>query len=439
VTPVYGTYLGGSASDAGTAIAIDAAGNAYVTGTTRSADFPVIDGSTYGGGNGNAFVTKLDANGVRVYSTYLGGSASDAGAGIAVDASGNVFVTGATRSADFPVTDGSALGDTQDQDAFVTKLDASGVPVYSTYLGGKFSDSGTGIAVDAAGNAYVAGITQSANFPITDGSTLGGFEDAFVTKLDASGMRVYSLYLGGRADDRSTGIAADASGNAYVTGFTGSADFPVTDGSTSGGREDAFVTKLDARGARVYSTYLGGKSFESGTGIAVDPSGNAYVAGITQSADFPVTDGSTYGGGTQDQDAFVTKLDASGVRVYSLYLGGPADDRSTGIAADASGNAYVTGRTGSMNFVVTNGSTYGGGSYDGFVTKLDTSGVPKYSTYFGESKAAGGNGIAVDASGNAYVTGFTTSTSFPVTDGSAYSGGTFDGFVIKLDTGGVPG
>ena len=153
-------------------------------------------------------------------------------------------------------------------------IDPQVTPVYGTYLGGSARDTGNSIAVDAAGNAYVTGSTHSADFPVTDGSAYGGgASDAFVTKMDGSGVRVYSTYLGGHADDQSYGIAVDPSGNAYVTGVTGSADFPMTGDSTYSGNEDAFVTKLDANGARVYSTYLGGKGYEIGSSIAVDPSG----------------------------------------------------------------------------------------------------------------------------------------------------------------------
>ncbi len=324
----------------------------------------------------------IDPQVVPVYSTFLGGSGDDQGNGIAVDTSGNAYVTGYTSSTNFPVTDGSTLGG--GYDAFVTKFSASGTRVYSTYLGGIYDDEGRGIAVDTSGNVYVTGFTYSTNFPVTDGSTLGGIGkgDAFVTKFSASGVRVYSLYLGGSSIDAGYGIAVDASGNAYVTGTTYSTDFPVTDGSTSrgGGPNKAFVTKLNAGGVRVFSTYLGGSVSDFGYGIAVDTSGNAYVTGYTQSTDFPVNNGSTLG---RVQDAFVTKFSASGVRVYSTYLGGSGSennggiDAGYGIAADASGNAYVTGYTASPDFPVTDGSTYSGGSDvfgggDAFVTKLST-------------------------------------------------------------------
>ena len=319
---VYSTYLGGTNGVAGDAIAVDAAGSAYVTGTAHSTNFPTTPGdfqTTYGG-NGDAFVTKLNPKGTAlVYSTYLGGTSYDYGYGIAVDGAGNAYVTGYTASSDFPTTPGAfqttyAGGN---GDAFVTKLNPKGTAlVYSTYLGGSDSDGGYGIAVDSAGNAYVTGYTASTDFPTTPGAfqtTFGGNGDAFVTKLNPTGTAlVYSTYLGGTRGDLGLGIAVDSAGNAYVTGYTASSDFPTTPGAfqtTYGGNQDAFVTKLNPKGtALVYSTYLGGTSGDFGLGIAVDSAGNAYVTGGTEFTDFPTTAGAyqtTYGG---TYDAFVAKF-----------------------------------------------------------------------------------------------------------------------------------
>ena len=323
---VYSTFLGGSLVDQGLGIAIDAAGNAYVTGATLSADFPTTPGAfstTFTGasyGVGDAFVTKLNAAGsALVYSTFLGGSGSDYGQGIAVDDSGNAYVTGATLSADFPTTPG-AFDTTYHGtgDAFVTKLNAAGTAlVYSTFLGGSGADGGSGIAVDAAGNAYVAGATFSADFPTTpaafDTTYNGGVGDAFVTKLNVAGTAlVYSTFLGGSGEDDARGIALDAGGNAYVTGPTLSADFPTTPSafdSTFNGATDVFVTKLNVAGSGlVYSTFLGGSGIDGGQAIAVDGSGDAYVTGFTTSADFPTTPGAFDTIFTGAADAFVTKL-----------------------------------------------------------------------------------------------------------------------------------
>ena len=433
----YSTYLGGINGDSGSGIAVDANGNAYITGGTASSDFPTTAGAFQPTATGShAFVTKLNSIGAAVYSTYLGGSGSEGGSAIAVDAGGNAYVTGATQSTDFPTTAGAfqaTIGGSGN--AFVTKLDPAGSAlVYSTYLGGSGDiNPGSGIAVDADGNAYLTGWTNSINFPTTQQAfqpAFSGGYDVFVTKLDPAGSAlVYSTYVGGTRFDEANGIAVDAGGNAYVTGLTDSTDLPTTPGvfqpTLSGSSEDAFVTKLDPTGsALVYSTYLGGAFIDSGSGIAVDANGNAYVAGWTDSHNFPTTPGAfqpiklSVGA-----DAFVTKLNPAGTGlVYSTYLGGDGTDTGEGIAVDADGNAYVTGTTGSTNFPTTLGAVqpaFRGGFGDAFVTKLDPGGsTVVYSTYLGGSGREEGSGIALDVHRNAYVTGATRSADFPTTPGS---------------------
>ena len=455
----YSTYLGGNGLDVGNSIAVDSSGNAYVTGDTASTTtpFPTTSGAlqtTYGGGNTDAFVSKLDVNGALVYSTYLGGTGDDRGNGIAVDSSGNAYVTGATTSStDFPTTIG-ALQTTYgggSNDAFVFKLNASGSAlVYSTYLGGNGLDYGNSIAVDSSGNAYVTGDTKSTTFPTMSplqGSYGGGNTDTFVSKLNASGSALlYSTYFGSTGNEDGTGIAVDSSGNAYVMGDTNSNNLPTSPSafqSTSvnlgaSNPYDAFVFKLNASGSTlVYATYLGGSGQDKGAGIAVDGSGNAYVTGYTVSTDFPTTAGAlqtTYGG---NNDAFVSKLNASGsALVYSTYLGGSANDYGYGIAVDSSGNAYVVGSTASTNFPTTTGALQAtnGGNNDAFVSKLNASGSALvYSTYLGGSGDDYGSGIAVDSSGNAYVSGYTNSTNFPtVLPEQAANSGSNDAFVAKF-------
>jgi beta-propeller repeat-containing protein len=351
-----------------------------------------------GGFDPYVFVTKLNPSGTAlVYSTYLGsGSGYNFGRGIAVDAAGNAYVTGETQSSVFPTTPGafqparaSLYGS-----AFVTKLNPTGSAlVYSTYLSGTTYDYGTSITVDADGNAYVTGNVTSTDFPTTAGafqpSLGGGFVDAFVTKLNPTGsVLVYSTYLGGSGQESSGGIALDAAGSAYVAGSTASVNFPTTAGAfqtTFGGAADAFVAKLNPTGsALVYSTYL---RDGRGNAIAVDVNGNAYVTGTTYSASFPATAGAfqtTYAGGRDGYstgDAFVTKLDPTGsALVYSTYLGGSdGGEWSAGIAVDCSGNFYVAGSTNSLNFPTTPGAFQaightGGGfssnTYDAFVAKF---------------------------------------------------------------------
>jgi hypothetical protein len=444
----YSTYLGGSGVDSGAGIAVDSAGNAYVTGTTGSTDFPTANPlQATNHGSGDAFVTKLNAAGsALVYSTYLGGSGSDQGNGIAVDSSGDAYVTGQTWSTDFPTV--NPLQATNKESganwtAFVAKLNPAGSAlVYSTYLGGSgyyYSasagnsgyDEAFGIAADSAGNAYVTGSTRSSDFPTanplqpTCGGCSNGFPSAFVAKLNPAGSAlVYSTYLGGSGGglgDSGSGIAVDAAGNAYVTGMASSTNFPTADPlqPTCGAcplYETAFVAELNPIGsALVYSTYLGGSNFDMAAGIAVDSADNAYVTGWTQSRDFPTVN-PLQSSNDGNENAFVAKLNPAGsALVYSTYLGGSGMDQGSGIAADTAGNAYVTGTTSSTDFPTANPlqATMDGPS-DAFVAKLNAAGSALvYSTYLGGSGGDQGLGIAVDPAGNAYVTGATGSTDFP--------------------------
>jgi hypothetical protein len=311
----YSTLLGGTSFDQANAIAVDAMGHAYVTGTTTSFNFPTTVGaySTTYANQSDVFVTKFDPTGSSLfYSTFIGGSSSDTGNAIALDSAGDAFITGATSSTNFPTTNGAFQTVLNGfQNAFVTELNSTGSAlVYSTFLGGSNnSSSGSGIAADSSGSAYVTGNTSASNFPTTNGAfqtTMASFsQDAFITKFNTSGTAlVYSTYLGGTSTDQASAIAVDSSGNAYVTGSTGSSNFPTTMGAfqtTFGGPVnsccfgffgDTFVTKMNSTGtALVYSTFLGGSGADGGFGIALDSSGNAYIAGATNSNDFPTTPG----------------------------------------------------------------------------------------------------------------------------------------------------
>jgi hypothetical protein len=461
---VYCGYIGGSSDEYGRGIAVDGSGNAYVTGETCSTQvtFPVTVGPDLTqNGSWDALVAKVNAAGTAlVYCGYIGGSADDGGYGIAVDGAGNAYVTGETSSgeATFPVTVGPDLTHNGSRDAFVAKVNAAGTAlVYCGYIGGFDDERGYGIAVDGADNAYVTGGTSSpeATFPVTVGPDLtqnGSWDssDAFVAKVNAAGTAlVYCGYIGGSSDDFGTGIALDASGNAYVTGETTSneATFPETVGPDliyNAGYGDAFVAKVNAVGtALVYCGYIGGSSGEVGWGIAADGWGNAYVTGVTESteATFPVTVGPDL---TQNGswDAFVAKVNAAGTAlVYCGFIGGSSDDEGYGISLDGAGNAYVTGDAESTEatFPVTVGPdlTHNGGYADAFVAKVNASGTALvYCGYIGGSSDEYGYGIAVDGAGNAYVTGYTGSTqaTFPAAAGPdlSYNGGTWDAFVAKI-------
>jgi len=459
---LYAGYIGGSAEDHAYAIAVDAAGNAYVAGETKSSEatFPVTVGPDLSyNGAADAFVVKVNASGTAlVYASYIGGSGEDCASGIAVDAAGNAYVTGYTNSSEtsFPVSVGPDLTFNGSWDAFVVKVNGAGTGlVYAGYIGGSGDDRAYGIAVDVAGNAYVVGTTGSteATFPVTVGPDLSynGGSDAFVAKVNSSGTGlVYAGYIGGSGDDSGRGIAVDAAGNAYVTGYTDSTQttspvaFPVLLGPdlTHNGLWDAFVAKVNASGtALLYAGYIGGSDVDVGRGIAVDAAGNAYVVGHTASRNFPVTVGPdlTYNGG--DYDAFVAKVNPSGTAlVYAGYIGGGQADIGRGIAVDAAGNAYVTGNTNYWgNFPVKLGPslTHSGGE-DAFIVKVNAAGTAWiYAGFIGGVTTDIGEAVAVDAMGNAYVAGCTSSaeSSFPVKVGPdlIYHGNT-DAFVAKVSS-----
>jgi len=465
----YSTYLGGSRSDFGTGIAVDASGNAYVTGYTFSADFPTESPFQAYAGSVDAFVTKLNAAGsALIYSTYLGGSADDLAASIALDSSGDAYVTGSTDSLDFPALNAFQSSNAGGTDAFVTKLDPAGALSYSTYLGGTSTDVGQGIAVDAAGSAYLTGSTLSVDFPTQNAlqAASGGGYDAFVTKLSPSGTSlVYSTYLGGSADENNpfltnvntAGIAVDNAGNAYVAGYTPSRDFPTRNAfqPSNHGFINAFVAKLNTSGsALIYSTYLGGHTNDLGHAIAVDGAGNAYVTGSASSPDFPTLNGLPLSLPSTGDHAFVAEFAEGGSLVYSTLLGGSLNDFGLGVAVDSGANVYVTGFTNSSDFpTVSPMQSASAGGYDAFLTMLEASAATLvYSTYLGGSRDDHGAAIAVDTHGNAYVTGDTLSPNFPTTGGAfktscgangncglQFSGPTPDAFVARISPTNAPG
>jgi hypothetical protein len=377
---------------------------------------------------------------ILVYSTYLGGSGNDFGIGLAVDSKGCAYVTGDTYSTDFPTKNAyqNTFGGGS-TDGYVTKFSASGNSlVYSTYFGGSAGEDPEGIQVDSSGRAYIVGLTASTDFPTKNAyqnTYGGGSNDVFVTILSDSGTGlVYSTYLGGSGDDQGYAIALDGSKNIYITGRTGSTDFPTAnayrDTFTGGGLNeyDAFVTKIASSGSSLdYSTYLGGSRKETGYGIAVNGS-NAYVAGRTTSTNFPVKNEyqGSHGGG--DYDAFVTKFSSAGnTLIYSTYLGGSGNDSGWGIAVDGSGRAHVAGDTVSTDFptLYAYQDTFGGGGKDAFLTKFSTAGTSLvYSTYLGGAEPDAAAHVVLNGSGNAYITGYTSSSNFPIKRAyqSTYSG-----------------
>jgi len=496
----YATYIGGSDDDEGYGIIVDSLGNAYVTGESDSTSgFP---GSPTPGGGFDAFVVQITPGGGLGYTTFVGGSGDDLGTGIAVKIStGAVYVAGITTSTDLPLATGSAqptsgspagsncTTGTGSQapctDAFAFKLNPAGALSYLTYLGGNNDDGAFAIALDGSGNAYVTGFTYSSDFPLSTPlfPTLNNgvastppFEDAFVTEVNPTGTAfVYSTYLGGQNDDFGNGIAVDGSGDAFVTGSTSSSDFHTTTGAyqTKCGTDgfcnpsaglvfsDVFVTEFAAGGGSLlYSTYLGGSSDDEGLAIALDGTGNVFVTGQTAyddtndtsvtTDDFPIVGGfqPTYGPGTNPDgsNAFVSKLAPLGQGttdlLYSSYLGGSTADTGLGIAVDSAGDAYVTGSTLSSDFPATAGfQTTLNGNSDAFVTEVAAGGASlAYSSYLGgpgdenfdsTNGAFLGGGVALSANSEVFLAGTSSATGFPVAGAplqGTFGGAPFDAF-----------
>jgi len=439
---IYSTYLGGSGDDQAYAVAVDSAGSAYVTGKTKSQNFPGTTGGFPGASRG--FVTKFAPNGGSIlYSVFIGGNNDTNCWAIKVDGSGNAYIAGDTTATDFPVVKGFQATDLGGTDGYVARLNANATAlVYSTYLGGTDTDTAQGIALGPSGDAYVTGYTSSTDFPVTGNAyqaTNFGGSDAIVTRVNtnASGAAslVYSTFVGGSFDERAFGIAVDGTGRIYITGDTQSSDFPIVFGyqPTLLSFMNAFVCVLEADGSQVsYSSYLGGTGTDSGLAIAVDRSRNAYVTGSTSSVDFPKRNPLQPVLGGAD-DVFVTKFNCAATGdaslVYSTYLGGLGEDVGNAIAVDVWGNAYVAGDTDAGFVPFTNSK--------GFIVKISRAGNSLlFGTVVGGSTSDSNLGLAVDPYGNAFVTGITTSIDFPISPNAFQQnfGGVKDAFVYKLPT-----
>lgn len=452
------TYLGGLDSDYGYSLAIDSDKNIFVAGYTMSSDFPTTAGVfdvSYS--DSDIFVSKLNGDLTRLLaSTYLGGVSEDYVRSIAIDSFKNIYVIGQTTSSDFPITsDAFDTSKSGFSDAFLSKLSGDLTCILaSTYLGGSSDDHAHSIVLDPGGiNIYVTGRTLSSNFPTIPGAYDTSFDDgdAFVSKLNWNLTHLLaSTYLGGTDNDYGASIAIDSDRNICVSGETWSSDFPASidayDTSFNGGFGDVFVSKLDRNLTHLLaSTYLGGTTDDSAHSITIDTHGNIYVAGQTESLDFPTTPGA-YDTSFHNGDAFVSKLNWNLTRLLaSTYLGGADDDVANSIAIGSGGSIYVAGYTGSSDFPTTPGSytTSKGVFFDAFISKLSSDLTSLIaSTYLGGYYRDIARSIALDPGGNIYVAGETRSSNFPTTPGSydpSYNGDfnisyTYDAFVSKLDS-----
>ena len=446
----FSSFLGGSAFDEATGVAVDRSGDVYVTGRTAAGGLPVTPEAfdPVFNGWGDAFVAKLRRDGSLAYVTYLGGSGEDTGRDVAVDRWGRAYVVGSTFSADFPTTGGR--GHAGYVDAFVARLSADGSRLdRSTLLGGFDLDEGLALAVGDAGQVHVTGFTYSPDFPTTprafDTAFTGG--EAFVAKLGLDGTSLaYSTFLGGTGttavvtdDEVGRSIAVGPQGEAYVNGYTRSTDFPTTPGAfdTTPSGDDAFVTRLSRDGSSlVYSTVI---ADADATDLVVDRAGSAHLVGIagptfptTPDALDPVPDGS-------NGDAFVAALDRRGAElVYGSYLGGSAPDVATTIALGPGGDTYVGGFTYSADIPLTSDAidTERSG-LEAFLVRLgrDKSRLV-YGTLLGGTQDDLALGVAAGEGGTAYVIGQTWSADFPVTLDAvqATQGGGADAFVTKIRT-----
>ncbi len=456
----WSTYIGGTqgVTESGTAIAADAFGNVIMAGKSGSPTYPITPGAFSSTAYNNAVITKFSAAGALIWSTAIGGTGAETIEGIRCDSSGRVAIAGWTSSINFPLMNPFQATKVGQTDGFVSLLSTDGSSlVWSSYIGGALRDDILGMTMDSIGAVYVTGRTYSTNFPIVGGFDsqfsggsipyVGYMRDGFVAKIAADGSGiVWSSYIGGDFDDVAYAVAVDAQGNAYVTGMTDYNGWLTNPFSTGGGMSDVFIAKIDASGSQlVWASRLGGSGSETGHAVAVDAQGSVYVAGTTDSADFPIVGGvdSTLGG---YMDCFVAKIDSTGAALtWSSYVGGNGDEECAGLEVDPQGNAYIAGTTywsDDLTMVNPADATYVGDS-EGYVVRIAANGASlAWSTYLGGSVEDFLQGMTLDGQGRVYVTGYTYSDDFPLVapydstfDGAYYSNmGWFgDAFVVGFD------
>lgn len=452
----YSTYLAGLVDEYGKATAVDASGSLTIVGLTQSADFPTTVGAfdTTHNGNYDGVIVKLNPTATAyVSATFFGGTGDDRVFGVRLDGSGNTYVTGITKSANFPVTVGVLQSTLKgSSDAYLARFSPTGTLVYSTYLGGTGAETGLDLALDSLGQITVVGDTFSSDFPTTPGAydtTYGGtvagaHGDAFIARLNAAGTALVSgTYIGGASDDLATRVAIDSTDRAVITGNAGNATFPVTvgafDTSFNGGPADCFIAAFESNGALAFSTYVGGTGNDVGNDIVVDPFGDILITGSVGSATYPVTPGAydtTFNGSTFD--GMVSKLSGDGSSlVYATFIGGAQKDFAYAIAVDGAGRAYITGNTNSSDFPTTPGAhdTTINGANDLYVAEFDPTGAAlRYSTFIGGTGEDFDFSLALDPKCAVYISGYTAGT-YPTTPGVVQptAKGANDAVVSKFD------
>ncbi len=453
----WGTYYGGSLQELPSSTAVDGAGNVYITGYTQSVAAIATTGAhqTMFAGTEDVYLAKFNSTGAIQWATYYGDVGQDHAYGVATDASGNVYVAGRTTSSSGIATSGAHDTSIAIDDAFLVKFSSSGIRQWSTYYGGGGGEVAFSVATDASGNVFIAGKTTSS----TDIATAGAYQttflggtgyncDAFLAKFSSVGTRIWATYYGGVDDDNAYDMAIDATGNVYITGYTISTTGIATSGAHQttfgGGPNDAFLAKFNSTGVIQWSTYYGGIQNDIARSVAVDGIGNVYIAGHTASPSFIASPGAhqtVFAGGVYD--CFIAKFNSSGIRQWGTYYGGSDIDYGFGIATDGSGNVFLGGETRSISGISTPGThqpTRGVTYSDGFLAKLNGSGVRQWGSYFGGGSYDYASDVCVDASGGVFITGHTESTWGIATSGAYQTtyGGSFDAFLAKFDGSFIP-
>ncbi|MFO0357606.1 MAG: SBBP repeat-containing protein, partial [Sphingobacteriaceae bacterium] len=478
---VWGTFYGGSDSAEGPmSIDIDINGSVFVTGYTTSTNFPLQNAGTFfqalNGGFYDVFILKFSNNGNLLWATYYGGSDNDFSNFICADSNGNIFITGNTLSANFPLQNSGTFFQgiiVDNVEAFILKFDNSGNRLWATYYGGSGNEEGNSICTDSNGNLFVTGYVSSNDFPVQNTGTffqgtLSGFSDAFILKFDNNGNRLWATYYSGSNQDRANAICADSNGNVFVTGYTQSTNFPVQNtgtffqGTFGGGLLDLFILKFDNNGNRLWATYYGGSNNDQGNSICTDSNGNVFVAGKTTSADFPVQNAGTFFQGTLNggSDAFILKFSNNGNRLWATYFGGSGNDEYSffpnynNLDVDSCNNIYLSFETSSNPFphLVSSSAcsyfdnSFNGGPSDVLIARFTTNGNLTWCSYLGGSGNDFRSSMAVDLNNNLFITGEWTEQSATINNNSCpllspgagayfdntFNGGTDDGYIVKF-------